>query len=87
MTHGQTTEDSLENKPLQTPYGVFSQAQMRAALTRVEDKRDWKFPFDVVIPIDELPVLAAATEFFHGCELQAQRHPEGWRVQSLGYQG
>lgn len=82
----QTLQD-FEATPIQFAYGTFSPAQMRGAFQRVESPRHWKEPFEALIAVEDLPPVAAATEFFHGANLRVEVAPMGWLVQSPGYQG
>lgn len=81
------TLQEFEAMPIRSTYGTFSPAQMREAFKNVESPRHWKEPFEVLIEIEDLPLVAAATEFFHGANLRVEVAATGWLVQSPGYQG
>ena len=45
-------------------YGGFEEADIRAAFEKVADPNDWKGPIEAIIRGEEIPLVAAAIEFF-----------------------
>jgi hypothetical protein len=55
------------------PVVGFTQEQLQAAFSKVQDKADWKAPIFASVAMDELAVTMLAVEFFTATKAEVQQ--------------
>lgn len=65
----------------------FTQEEMHAAFSAVQDKANWKRPIpEQAIPSDALLVTVAAIAHFAGSPTHIRPNPDGtWQIKAPGY--